>query len=68
MSNIGNAAQQAVGYITGNASGVVPVPEIEDDPLAVRKLAVAVFQLVDALKLAEREIAELRGEVKKLRR
>lgn len=68
MSNIGNAAQQAVSYVTGQASGMISVPEIENDPLAVRKLAIAVFQLVDALKLADAEIAELRKEVRALRK
>lgn len=63
MSAISGNANSAVNAVTGNAAAMVPVPAIENDPQAVRKLAVAVFHLADALKAADEEIAELRRRV-----
>lgn len=63
MGSISSTAQSAVNAITGDANAMVSVPELENDPQATRKLAVAVFNLVDALKAADKEIAELRAQI-----
>lgn len=67
MSAISGNANSAVNAVTGNASAMVSVPEIENDPQAARKLAVAVFHLADALKRADQEIEQLRTMVNELR-
>lgn len=68
MGAISVKAQGAANAVTGDAGAMIRVPEIEGDPVAIRKLAVAVFNLADALKLADQEIRELRAEVQRLRR
>ena len=63
MGAISNKAQSAANAVTGDAYAMIEVPEIEGDRMAIRKLAVAVFNLADALKIADQEIRELRAQI-----
>lgn len=56
-------ANSAANAVVGDAYSMNSVPEIEGDPLAVRKLAVAVFHLADGLKAAHAEIEYLRSRL-----
>lgn len=45
-----NNANAAASAVTGYAGAMLPVPEIDNDPQAARKLAIATFHLADAVK------------------
>lgn len=64
MSAIVSNANSAVNAVTGDANTMMRVSEIENDPQAARKLAVAVFHLADALKAANAEIEDLRRQLR----